>query len=417
MKIRSISLQNFLCYYGTDNIFEFGDGLNIVLGANGYGKSKLFDAFQWIFNDVENTSITKTLKGNLVSEKAKSESDIGDMIQTKVILEVDSKSGKDNYQLIRSYKMTKRSDGNWNEPEKSTFQILLKDVRTFKPIPENEYKATMERLVPTDVRPYVWFQGEQGVSKLIDTRDSVSLKNLVGRLSNIDRWDKYKEVAEKAYLTAFNAFKKASNDTDKNRDEINKRQKTQDELTKDIQRIETTINEFRHNLHAAQEIRDKLTANLENAHLLERLKKEQQQIDASLQKVVSRIDDFYQGYSKRIFSESWLLQNSDFLIDFYEEKFDAYNEQKNLEKAQAKLLEQIGDESFDANTLPEGIPEPMHIKKMLLQERCLICNRPALKNSAEWKSIESRLPKLKIETEQKVTQNFFPIYNKGAFKK
>ena len=61
MKIRSITLQNFLCYYGVTNKFEFNDGLNIVLGANGYGKSKLYDAFQWVFNDVENTSITKTL--------------------------------------------------------------------------------------------------------------------------------------------------------------------------------------------------------------------------------------------------------------------------------------------------------------------------------------------------------------------
>ena len=51
MLINKISISNFLCYYGSDNQFAFVEGLNIVLGANGYGKSKLYDAFQWVFSD------------------------------------------------------------------------------------------------------------------------------------------------------------------------------------------------------------------------------------------------------------------------------------------------------------------------------------------------------------------------------
>lgn len=51
MIILSISLENFLCYYGTENKFEFTEGLNLVLGPNGYGKSKLYNAFQWVFKD------------------------------------------------------------------------------------------------------------------------------------------------------------------------------------------------------------------------------------------------------------------------------------------------------------------------------------------------------------------------------
>ena len=38
MKIQKIIIENFQPYYGDDNILEFGDGLNLVLGEGGKGK-------------------------------------------------------------------------------------------------------------------------------------------------------------------------------------------------------------------------------------------------------------------------------------------------------------------------------------------------------------------------------------------
>ena len=190
MKIVSIKLQNFLCYYGNDNLFEFTDGLNIVLGANGYGKSKLYDAFQWIFHDLNNNQITRTLKSGLVSEKAKHEAGVGDKVTASVILEVNDKSGRETYQLVRSYNITKREDSGWNEPENSKFEIFKKNVLDYKPQPEHEFQGILEMLIPTDVRPYLWFQGERGVSDLIDTSNYESLTRLVKRLSYIDIWQK-----------------------------------------------------------------------------------------------------------------------------------------------------------------------------------------------------------------------------------
>lgn len=47
MKIRNISIENFQSYYGV-NTLEFGDGLNLIIGKGGKGKSKLFNAFYWV---------------------------------------------------------------------------------------------------------------------------------------------------------------------------------------------------------------------------------------------------------------------------------------------------------------------------------------------------------------------------------
>ena len=50
MIIEKIELENFMCYAGKDNILEFTEGINVIIGDNGYGKSKLYDAWSilWV---------------------------------------------------------------------------------------------------------------------------------------------------------------------------------------------------------------------------------------------------------------------------------------------------------------------------------------------------------------------------------
>src|SRR5690606_38799190 len=51
--IKKIQLKNWFGYKGEyeDNTFEFSDGVNIVVATNDIGKSKLHNAFRWIFED------------------------------------------------------------------------------------------------------------------------------------------------------------------------------------------------------------------------------------------------------------------------------------------------------------------------------------------------------------------------------
>ena len=43
MIIRRIEIENFRSYYGNENVFEFGDGLTLIIGDNGDGKSTFFN--------------------------------------------------------------------------------------------------------------------------------------------------------------------------------------------------------------------------------------------------------------------------------------------------------------------------------------------------------------------------------------
>ena len=72
MIIKEITIKNFRSYYG-ENKFVFSDGLTLIVGDNGDGKTTFFDALQWLFN---NTPDEKPKIDN-VSEMCKSELEIG----------------------------------------------------------------------------------------------------------------------------------------------------------------------------------------------------------------------------------------------------------------------------------------------------------------------------------------------------
>lgn len=51
MSIKSIILNNFKSYK-YQNITDFNDRVNVIVGKNGHGKSNLFNSISFIFSDM-----------------------------------------------------------------------------------------------------------------------------------------------------------------------------------------------------------------------------------------------------------------------------------------------------------------------------------------------------------------------------
>lgn len=405
MLITKISISNFLCYYGSDNHFDFVEGLNIVLGANGYGKSKLYDAFQWVFSDgiTDNApratpgglKLTSVVKGDLVSEKAKAECAIGESVETKVIVEVEYSRNshqhvsQQKYQLIRTYRVRRTDDKVWVEPGKSEFQIFEFDIVSYKPVPENKHDEVLERLIPVDVRPYVWFQGERGISNLIDTSSNGSLRNVIKRLSDIDRWDKYIQVAEKAYDTARNAFDQELKKSQKNQVRIGELQTEQRLLENQVRQLEQQITNASQNQQDAQEKKDALLASIEFAETINKLTQARNRAENAYTTAVKQSDAFDEGLSRKLFADNWVLLGTSSLVDKFEEKLTDYDEAIAIRKATANLTKQINEKL--QIRLPDNVPEPMYVRMMLDEEHCRVCDRPAPKGSDAYTAIASLL--------------------------
>lgn len=401
MLIKKITIQNFLCYYGTDNEFLFTEGLNMVLGANGYGKSKLYDAFQWVFGDgITDNATTATLsklrptsvvKGELVSEKAKEQCAVGESVEAKVCIEVEAvrNNAPKAYQLIRTYTIRRTSTKQWVEPAKSEFQLFEYDIISFKPIPPSRYEEVLEWLIPVDVRPYVWFQGERGINNLIDTSNTTSLRNVIKKLSDIDRWDRYIQATQKAYETAKNAFDLELKKSQKGQEEIEKLQTEYRLLEREIAQLEGQITSALQNEQFAKEKKDGLLASIEFAQKINEYTQTRDQARRAYENAVKEADTFNETLGRKLFTDNWVLLDTTFLLRKFEEKHEAYDVAVATRKAIANLDKKLGEKL--QIRLPDNVPEPMYVRQMLADEHCKVCDRPAPEGSDAYEAIRSLL--------------------------
>ena len=98
MIINKLTLCNFMCYYDTKT-FEFADGLNIILGHNGDGKSTIFTAFNWIFDQYSHLNLSEVYSKKRYSEILENES-------FDVYVECIVTQFNDEYKITKSFTVT-----------------------------------------------------------------------------------------------------------------------------------------------------------------------------------------------------------------------------------------------------------------------------------------------------------------------
>jgi len=417
MKLQSISLTNFLCYYGDNNKINFEEGLNLILGANGYGKSKLYDAFQWVFKDgitddsnPGGVKKTASLKRELISEKALAECAIGDKVSCEVVIEVSDDTRE--YQLKRKYFVSRKDAELWNEANESSLEVYKKDVIDFKPLPKEEATEIPNRLIGDKVMPYVWFQGEKGVNSIIDTSSKDALKRVINKLSDIEKWDKYLEIIKKATATAANDFTKEFKKSNRNQKEYEELAAAQSNWNSKLDAVKEELSNVTSNLEAANNNHSSIFEKLSAAEKIIELEQKKKSRTNELVGTTNEIDSFQLNFTKRLFSDYWLLMGTKKLVSLFDEKYMTYVDFVR----QRKEAVAIAKATTNSQTrLPRGIPERMHLQRMLDEETCHVCNRPAKKGTAEYKAIEELLPELAkvVDTKPDIESALRAMYNIG----
>ena len=101
MIIKQIVIKNFRSYYG-ENVLDFSEGLTLIIGDNGDGKTTFFEALQWLFNTAtENNSIDNA------SEMRKTELLVGecDEVAVSMLFEHDGEKS-----VEKRFTFEKKSD-------------------------------------------------------------------------------------------------------------------------------------------------------------------------------------------------------------------------------------------------------------------------------------------------------------------
>ena len=134
--INKISFQNFFNYYGEfddeNTTYELEEGLNIIVADNGAGKSKFFNAFLWLFEDMvldSDDKVKKRVKDvciKILSDKAKVETEINESVDCGVQIEY-TQADRKKYRIKKSFKATRIAE-NINEKSSWSFSMNSSEV-------------------------------------------------------------------------------------------------------------------------------------------------------------------------------------------------------------------------------------------------------------------------------------------------
>ena len=218
MIINKVILKNYQCYFGETEIV-FSDKLNILLGANGEGKTKLFEAIMWVLDE-----LNKSQNNSVASAKALHELEVGDSGVTSVALHVSKKAGdRENYTIIKESKYRKSSNGEiqYSEVEFRAEHETASGERNLI----SDGKSQLNELFPVVYRQYSNFEGEEALDIFETTGESdYSLLNLINLFSNADKNEKYGKVFNEVFQKAKLAEEKGAKNNSKHEREFKKLQ-------------------------------------------------------------------------------------------------------------------------------------------------------------------------------------------------
>lgn len=403
MKIESITLENFQCYYDL-NQFIFERGLNIVLGDNGEGKTKFYEAIHWLFNgDRFNLE-------PLISKKKLKENYNGDKFNVSVSMTVTV--GNLQQKLKKSFKV----ESGTQEIKTESFEFIGISENDIGEREKMDGDKLLDYIFPPQIRRYSMFKGEAELD--IFKSGEQALSNLVKSFSNASHYDEFCKYGE--YLR--NEAEKA----------VNKDVKLSSKSKRQFQLLESAIDKKKNELSSREEqfkIKDtnliKIKENLKeadkyfnNAKHLKTLKERINRINESISKTQSRI---VSDYTTRIFDDKWILmffekiqkefnekiKNEDLLRRKEEKKF---NMEQGAKELSDKILNKI-------TPLPLGVPSVSHMEEMLKEKICKVCNRSAEAGSEAYTYMEKRLEEFKESIKPKKEKKREVLFKKNYTQK
>ena len=186
MKLKSIELNNFKCFYGSQ-IIDFSldteSNVTVIHGENGHGKTTLLNAFKWVFygkTDFEGGD------DNNISERLADECNVGDESEVSVSI----KFSHDNriYEAIRSETYSKKGDRKCKRVGKSDFKLIYKDESGAYNESGNP-NTHINQILPERLHPYFFLNGER-IEKLSRIEGSDDIHDAIKAVMGIALYER-----------------------------------------------------------------------------------------------------------------------------------------------------------------------------------------------------------------------------------
>ena len=175
LHINSITIKNFRPYYGIKR-FDFGeeDGLSIIMGDNGIGKSSLIRAFKYVLYDEFDNELEFKIKNelNIVAWEEQN-------FEMYVVLEFTYNN--DDYILKRSRTMK----ANLLQPKSDNdFLSSVMLNQNGKILSNAETERILKNIIPKKISEYILFEGEtiSRYKKLLDSNQNSEIYKSIRKI-------------------------------------------------------------------------------------------------------------------------------------------------------------------------------------------------------------------------------------------
>ena len=382
MIIKKIEIDNFRSYY-KHNSFELTNGLNLIIGSNGDGKTTFYEALEWLFR----TDKVNEMDTKYISKKRTEELDIEESDNVRVSMTYEHK-GKIKV-LEKVFRFTKALD---EEISTSNYSFSLREENGVERIEKDG--ETYDNDLPVERLKFIMFKGED---KLDVLEQSNSLKYLLDDFSEVRDFDLYYEFMDYAKGKANKNFDKVQNQDKKNESEI-KRNKQIEEREKDVQNdIDRELKIKEEELENSEKLLKNIEQSKESSKLLKAANSRISSLSSKRSEIASRIKE---DYTIDLLDNMWILMGFGKIAEEYSEKISALDrKRRKLEKdyfaiaGAEKLIKKSQQQNF--TPLPVHIPGQKIMQEMLDEEVCKICGRPASKHSEPWNFMLQRLEEYK----------------------
>ena len=392
MIIQKIEIENFRSYY-KKNTFELADGLNLIIGSNGDGKTTFYEALEWLFR----TDGTNRMDTKYISKKRIEELFANDSDDVRVAMTYEHRG--DIKILEKRFHFTKSFDG---EVSTSNYEFNLIETNGVERIVNDGIRFDYD--LPSEIRRYTMFKGE---SDLDVFQNSNALKMLVETFSDVKDFEAYFSFMEYASKKADQARDNAQRLDKKNTDKIKDLNDTINYETRTLGDIEREIKNKENEATNFDSLLKSIEQSKEASNLLIAVNRRIETLSKKRSDTQARIDE---NYTINLLDNMWILMGFSDIAEEYSNKISDVD--KKRRKLEQNYLFTAGQEKAIKKMQTDFVPLPVHIpgkqimQEMLDEEVCKICGRPAKKHSEPWEFMLHRLEEyeesLKVPDEEEI---------------
>lgn len=396
MIIQKIEIQNFRSYYKV-NRFDFINGLNLIIGSNGDGKTTFYEALEWLFR----TDGTNKVDSKFISKKRIEELFANESDDVRVAMTYEHKGKMKT--LEKMFHFTKSFDG---EVSMSNYSFNLIEQDGVERIVKDGIRFDYD--LPSEIRRYTMFKGE---SDLDVFQNSNALKMLVETFSDVKDFEAYFSFMEYASRNADRARDNAQKLDTKNADRIKQCKKTI-ELEQDIlNSIESELKQKADEAENFDGLLKSIEKSKEASNLLITVNR---RIEILTNKRAETQACINENYTIDLLDNLWILLGFKKIAEEYSTKVNDFD--KKRRKIEQDYLLSAHTDNLIKKIQTDFVPLPVHIpgqkimQEMLDEEVCKICGRPAAKHTEAWNYMLQRLEEYKKSLQTDSSEEIPPFY-------